>query len=60
MANQHKLPLRGIRGTDDQLWTDLDEAAKSLGSDRSAVTRQFWEWFTGRPDATLPERPSDR
>lgn len=58
MANMHKLPLRGVRGADDPLWNDFDEAAKAVGSDRSAITRQFWEWFAGRPDAVLPERPT--
>ena len=57
MANQHKEKLRGIRGVDDALWTDLDRAAKTAGSDRSKVTRELWEWFVGRPGADLPERP---
>jgi hypothetical protein len=58
MANQHKEKLRGIRGVDDALWTDLDAAAKTLGSDRSRITRQLWEWLVGRPGAELPERPA--
>lgn len=58
MANQHKEKLRGIRGVDDALWTDLDRAAKQAGSDRSKVTRELWEWYVGRPDAALPERPA--
>jgi len=57
MANQHKEKLRGVRGVDDALWQDLDEAAKSVGGDRSRITRQLWEWFVGRPGAELPERP---
>lgn len=57
MANQHKEKLRGIRGVSDDLWTDLDHAAKAAGSDRSKVTRELWEWFVGRPGATLPARP---
>ena len=57
MANQHKEKLRGIRGVDDALWTDLDHAAKAAASDRSKVTRELWEWFVGRPGAVLPERP---
>ena len=58
MANQHKEKLRGIRGVDDALWLDLDAASKAIGSDRSKVTRELWEWFVGRPGADLPERPA--
>jgi hypothetical protein len=57
MANAHKHRQRVIRGADDQLWEDLDAAAKRVASDRSAITRELWEWFVGRPGATLPERP---
>lgn len=58
MVNQHKEKLRGVRGVGDALWTDLDHAAKATGSDRSKVTREFWEWFVRRPGAELPERPA--
>lgn len=58
MANQHKHPLRGIRGIDDRLWEDLDTYAKAAGSDRSKVTRELWEWYIGRPGAELPEQPT--
>jgi hypothetical protein len=57
MANQHKHKLRGIRGIDDDLWTDLDQATARAGTDRSAITRTLWEWYVRRPDAELPERP---
>ncbi|MFD3802630.1 hypothetical protein ACFWTC_03155 [Streptomyces sp. NPDC058619] len=57
MANAHKHKQRVIRGADDQLWEDLDAATNRAGIDRSAVTRQFWEWYVKRPDAKLPERP---
>lgn len=57
MANAHKHRQRVIRGADDQLWEDLDAATQAAGSDRSAVTRQFWEWYVSRPGAILPERP---
>ncbi len=57
MANQHSKKLRGIRQIDDDLWAELDTAAKAVGEDRSALTRQFYEWFVGRPGAQLPERP---
>ncbi len=58
MANQHKEKLRGIRGVGDALWSDLDRAAKATGRDRSSLTRELWEWYVGRPDADLPERPA--
>ncbi|MEF9881579.1 hypothetical protein [Streptomyces sp. P9-A4] len=57
MANQHKHPVRGLRGIDDDLWNDFDRAVQASGSDRSAVLRRYMEWFTGRPGAKLPERP---
>lgn len=57
MANAHKHRQRVIRGADDQLWEDLDTATKAAGTDRSAITRQFWEWYVGRPEARLPVRP---
>jgi hypothetical protein len=59
MANQHKEKLRGIRGVDETLWTDLDHAAQAVNSDRSKVTRALWEWFVGRPGAKLPDRPAN-
>ncbi|NUS79165.1 MAG: hypothetical protein HOV70_23605 [Streptomyces sp.] len=58
MANQHKEKLRGIRGVDDTLWSDLDTAARTANTDRSKVTRELWEWYVGRPGAELPERPT--
>lgn len=57
MANQHSKKLRGVRQIDDDLWDDLGKATGELGTDRSAVTRQFYEWFVGRPGAQLPKRP---
>lgn len=54
MANAHKHKQRVIRGADDQLWEDLDTATSRAGTDRSAVTRQFWEWYVGRPGVELP------
>ncbi|MFE6634680.1 hypothetical protein ACFVFT_14915 [Streptomyces tendae] len=59
MANQHKEKLRGIRGVDDTLWNDLDTATKAAGTDRSAVTRELWEWYVQRPGAALPKRPDE-
>ncbi|MEU9792912.1 hypothetical protein AB0E27_20180 [Streptomyces sparsogenes] len=57
MASQHKHKQRVIRGADDQLWTDFEAAAGAAGTDRSAATRQFWEWYVQRPGAELPKRP---
>ncbi|WP_435643900.1 hypothetical protein ACR9VJ_26595 [Streptomyces sp. H49] len=59
MANAHKHRQRVIRGADDQLWNDLDAATKAAGTDRSAVTRQFWEWYVSRDGADHPRRPAD-
>lgn len=58
MANAHKHKQRVLRGIDDQLAEDFDQAARRIGGDRSAVTRQLWEWFVGRPGAALPTRPA--
>lgn len=58
MANVHKHRQRVIRGADDQLWEDFDAATKRVASDRSAITREFWEWFVGRPGARVPKRPA--
>lgn len=58
MANAHKHRQRVVRGIDDDLAAEFDEAAKRAGSDRSSVTRALWEWFAGRPGAKLPERPA--
>lgn len=59
MANQHSKKLRGVRQIDDDLWDDLGKAATDLGTDRSDITRRFYEWFVGRPGAQLPKRPSE-
>ncbi|NUS83678.1 MAG: hypothetical protein HOY75_13260 [Streptomyces sp.] len=57
--HRHKHKQRVIRGASDDLWDDLDTATKKASTDRSAVTRQFWEWYVGRPDSRLPVRPAD-
>lgn len=57
MANVHKHPVRGLRGISDDLWQDFETSTASQDTDRSAVLRRFMEWHTGRPGATLPERP---
>jgi hypothetical protein len=57
MANAHKHKQRVLRGIDDDLAAQFDAATRAADSDRSAVTRQFWEWYVGRPGAELPIRP---
>lgn len=57
MANQHKHKQRVLRGIPDDLAADFDATSKQAGSDRSTVTRLFWEWYVRRPGAALPEQP---
>ncbi|MCX5598489.1 hypothetical protein OOK29_10090 [Streptomyces phaeochromogenes] len=56
--HRHRHKQRVLRGIDDELATDFDAATHAVGSDRSNITRQLWEWFVGRPGAQLPERPA--
>lgn len=60
MANQHRHKQRVVRGIPEDLAADFDAAARAAGSDRSAVTRQLWEWYAGRPGVELPARPGER
>ncbi|MGA5009020.1 hypothetical protein ACPCDX_29030 [Streptomyces koyangensis] len=55
--HRHQYKQRVLRGIDDELTADFDAAARSVGSDRSNITRQLWEWFAGRSGAELPKRP---
>lgn len=55
--HRHQHKQRVIRGASEDLWNDLDAAARAAGSDRSAITRALWEWYVGRPGAELPDRP---
>lgn len=55
--HRHRHKQRVLRGIDDALTTEFDAAAAKAGSDRSRITRQLWEWYVGRPDVELPERP---
>ncbi|MFD9223845.1 hypothetical protein ACFWDI_28530 [Streptomyces sp. NPDC060064] len=57
MANQHKHPVRGLRGIDGGLWAEFEAATGRVNSDRSAELRHFMEWYVGRPDAEMPKRP---
>jgi len=58
MANQHKHPVRGLRGIDAELWTDFEAATGHANSDRSAELRAFMEWYVRRPEAEHPRRPA--
>jgi hypothetical protein len=58
MANQHREKLRGVRGVDDQLWTDFGDAVVRADSDRSAELRRFIEWYVRRHGAEHPRRPA--
>lgn len=58
MANQHREKLRGVRGVDDQLWTDFGDATARADSDRSAELRRFMEWYVRRVNAEHPRRPA--
>jgi hypothetical protein len=53
--NQPKTPPRQIRIGDE--WYEFDEAAKSMGTERAALVRQFIAWYLHKPGAELPERP---
>lgn len=53
--NAPKTPPRQIRIGDE--WYDFDKAAKSLGTERAAVIRDFIAWYLRQPGAKLPARP---
>jgi len=50
---------RPVRFSDED-WTDLDEAAQEIGSDRSAVIRQLVQAWMGRAGVRPPRRPEPR
>lgn len=56
MPGVHMHKQRKLRGVDDELWDSFGEAADDVGSDRSALIRQFMRWFVGDSD-DLPSRP---
>lgn len=49
-------PPRQIRIGDE--WLDFDTAAKSQGTERAALVREFIAWYLRRPGAKLPSRPA--
>lgn len=52
----NRTPHRSIRLEQD-LWDELNKAAKAAGYDRSALIRQLIRWYLGVPGAQLPTRP---
>ena len=50
-------PIQHVRAPQDE-WDEYKAAAALVGSDASKITREFVRWFTRRPGAKLPERPT--
>ncbi|MFJ2201507.1 hypothetical protein [Streptomyces violaceusniger] len=59
MPSQHKNPVRGLRGIDQNLWDDFEAATAEADTDRSAELRRYMEWYVRRPDARQPTRPPE-
>lgn len=57
MPNAPKTPTTPIR-IDRDVWTEFGEAAGP--KNRSAVLREFIDWYLRRPGAKLPKRPEDQ
>ncbi len=49
-------PKQNLRVPADE-WAELAEAAARIGSDRTAITREFYAWFLRKPGAKMPKRP---
>ena len=49
-------PKFGIR-VPEVVWQQFGEAVATLGTDRSAVLREFLAWYLRQPGAKLPPRP---
>ncbi|MFJ6215053.1 hypothetical protein ACIQGZ_17210 [Streptomyces sp. NPDC092296] len=58
MPNAPKTPPRQIRIGDE--WYDFDTAAKTMGTERATLIREFIAWYLRRPGAKLPQRPDAR
>lgn len=58
MPNQPKNKHRMVRFSDED-WDEFGELAERMGTDRSAVLRQFAQWWMRRKDVTLPKRPPE-
>ena len=50
-------PIQHVRAPKDE-WGLYKEAAGVVDSDASKITREFVRWFTRRPGAKLPARPT--
>ena len=49
-------PLACIR-VPEQTWKQFAEVARANGTDRSALIRNFIDWYLRHPDAKAPKRP---
>ena len=58
MPNQPKNKHRPVRFSDED-WDDLGRLAEAAGTDRSAILRQFAQWWMRRPGVKLPPRPPE-
>lgn len=54
--NQPKTPPRQIRIGEE--WYEFDVAAKSAGTERATLIREFIAWYLRKPGAKLPTRPT--
>jgi hypothetical protein len=43
---------------DEESWEEFGAASESVGTDRSALIRDFMRWFVRKPGAKLPKRPA--
>jgi len=57
MPNHPKTKAKAIR-IPPELWEAVGQAAAAQGgTDRSALVRDFFVWYTRRPGAKAPKRP---
>lgn len=56
MPNKPKTKAKPIR-IPLGLWNAAGDAATAHGTDRSALIRDFFVWYTRRPGAKQPKRP---
>lgn len=55
---RHKIGSNHHVVVPDDDWSDLAEAARLAGTERSVVVRQLVAGYLGHPEAELPKRPS--
>lgn len=55
MPNAPKTTPRQVR-IDAETWSDFDEAAKLLDTDRSSLVREYIRWVLRRPGVKAPAR----